>query len=168
MRAADPNKPWQDQLRPLRTEVEAVRKASGKLKYQIDRDLFQLLRKLCFEITEKDELVNVILDGLPEVARTRGVYPENAIRERFLKVERLARQLALVPGTNATIPQYVLSYMQSLFIIQPKELISQAELNNEPTDYSKLNTFEILDRTRWARIINYYYLVSIWKGSNHN
>lgn len=97
---------------------------------------------------EKDELVNIILDTLPEKAKMRGVYPENAIRERFLKVERLARQLALVPENDASIVTYVLSYLQSVLIIQPKELISQAELNNEPIDISKLSTFEILNRTR--------------------
>lgn len=96
----------------------------------------------------------MILDALPNQAKTRGVYPENAIRERFLKVERLARQLALVPAENATIVRYVLSYLQSVLIIQPKELISQAELKNEPIDYANLNTFEILDRTRF--VITYY------------
>lgn len=96
--------------------------------------------------------MTVILDALPDTAKTRGVYPENAIRERFLKVERLARQLALVPAENATIVKYILSYLQSVLIIQPKELISQAELNNEPIDYAKLNTFEILDRTRFVLI----------------
>lgn len=92
----------------------------------------------------------MILDALPETAKTRGVYTESAIRERFFKVERLARQLALVPEKDATLVQYVLSYIQSVFIIQPNELISQAELNNQPTDYSKLSTFEILDRTRYV------------------
>ena len=95
----------------------------------------------------------MILDALPDQAKSRGVYPENAIRERFLKVERLARQLALVPAENATIVKYILSYLQSVLIIQPKELISQAELNNEPIDYAKLNTFEILDRTRFVLCI---------------
>lgn len=99
---------------------------------------------------EQDELVKVIIDGLPEVARKRGVYSENAIRERFIKVEQLARQLALVPEKEATIVTYALSYLQSLLIIQPKELLSQAELNNEPVDFSQLNTFEILNRTRLA------------------
>lgn len=127
MRTVDTSQSWQHQLRPLKAEVEAVRKAS-----------------------EKDELVNVILDALPETAKSRGVYTESAIRERFFKVERLARQLALVPDKDAKLLHYVLSYIQSVFIIQPNELISQAELNNEPTDYSKLSTFEILDRTRYC------------------
>lgn len=35
LREADPTKPWQTQLRPLKTEVEAVRKASGELKSEV-------------------------------------------------------------------------------------------------------------------------------------
>lgn len=88
------------------------------------------------------------MNNLPDTAKTRGVYPENAIRERFIKVEQLARQLALVPEKDATLVTYALSYLQSVFVIQPKELISQAELNNEPVDFNQLNTFDILNRTR--------------------
>lgn len=113
--------------------------------------------------TEKDELVNVILDALPEKAKTRGVYPENAIRERFLKVERLARQLALVPEKDASIVTYILSYLQSALVIQPNELISQAELNNEAIDFSKLSTFDILDRTRFVPFLSFLtsYIIEI-------
>lgn len=88
------------------------------------------------------------MDGLPDLAKKRGVYPENAIRERFLRVEQLARRLALVPEKDATIASYVLSYLQSMLIISPKELISQAELNNEPVDFNQLSTFDILNRAR--------------------
>lgn len=90
----------------------------------------------------------MIVDSLPETAKTRGVFTETALRERFLKVEQLARRLALVPEKNATIVTYALSYLQSMLIIQPKELISKAELNNEPVDFTQLNTYEILNRTR--------------------
>lgn len=34
MRTIDPKKSWQEQLRPLKAEVEAVRKASGKIVYE--------------------------------------------------------------------------------------------------------------------------------------
>lgn len=88
------------------------------------------------------------MSGVPAEAKTRGVYPESAIRERFLKVEKLARKLALVKSDDDGIPTYVLSYLQAALIAQPKELISAAELNNEPVDVSQLNTFDILDRTR--------------------
>lgn len=33
MRTVDTKQPWQKQLRPLKAEVEAVRKASGKTEY---------------------------------------------------------------------------------------------------------------------------------------
>lgn len=125
MRTTDPKAPWQKQLRPLQNEVAAIRNAA-----------------------EGDELVKLVLNSLPAEAKARGVYPENAIRERFLKVEKLARQLALVPEEGAGIPTYVLSYLQSALVLQPNELISPAELNNEPIDVQKLSTFDVLNRTR--------------------
>lgn len=125
MRTIDPKAPWQKQLRPLQNEVAAIRNAA-----------------------EGDELVKLVLDSLPAEAKARGVYPENAVRERFIKVEQLARRLALVPEEGAGIPTYIISYLQSALVIQPIELISPAELNNEPIDVSKLSTFDILNRTR--------------------
>lgn len=127
MRSTDPKLSWQKQLRPLENEVAAIRNAA-----------------------EGDELVKLVLDGLPTQAQSRGIYPENAIRERFLKVEKLARQLALVPDGGAGIPTYILSYLQAALIIQPSELISPTELNNEPINVEKLSTFDILNRTRWV------------------
>lgn len=100
--------------------------------------------------TEGDDLVKIILESLPAEAKARGVYPEDALRERFLKVEKLARRLALVPGDGATLPKYLLSYVQAALVIQPSEVITEAELNNEPFDFSELNTFEILNRTRYV------------------
>lgn len=97
---------------------------------------------------EGDDLVKTILENLPNEAKTRGVYPEDALRERFLKVEKLARQLALVPAEGAGLPKYIISYVQAALVIQPNELITEAELNNEPFDVSKLSTFDILNRTR--------------------
>lgn len=88
------------------------------------------------------------MDNLPKEAKTRGVYPEDALRERFLKVEQLARRLALVPAEGASLPKYFLSYVQAALIVQPNELITDAELNNEPFDFSQLNTFDILNRAR--------------------
>lgn len=97
---------------------------------------------------EGDDLVKTVLENLPAEAKNRGVYPEDALRERFLKVEKLARRLALVPADGASLPKYLLSYVQAALVIQPNELITEAELNNEPFDFSQLNTFEILNRAR--------------------
>lgn len=88
------------------------------------------------------------MENLPKEAKTRGVYPEDALRARFLKVEKLARRLALVPAEGAGLPKYLLSYVQAALVIQPSEVITAAELNNEPFDFNQLNTFEILNRAR--------------------
>lgn len=99
-------------------------------------------------ISEGDELVNVIINNLSIEATERGVFPEDALRERFLNVERIARKLAIVPSQGASLPKYFLSYLQSIFILKPSEPISQDELQNKPFDYSKLDTYDILNRAR--------------------
>lgn len=86
--------------------------------------------------------------GIPEAAKERGVYPEDALRERFLKVEKVSRQLALVPEEGARLHMYVLSYIQSLLLLKAANPIPQAELNDEKVDFSKLSTNEILQRAR--------------------
>lgn len=90
------------------------------------------------------------MQGVPEEARTRGVYPEDALRERFIKVEKLARRLAIVPASDARLPIYLLSYIQSMFILTPDNPISKEELNNEPVDFSKFDTYDILNRAKYA------------------
>lgn len=101
-----------------------------------------------FIFAEGDELVLTVLKGVTEEARKRGVYPEDALRERYFKVDKLARRLAMVPENGARLPIYLLSYLQSMFIITPSEPISQAELKNEPFDFSQLDTFDILNRAK--------------------
>lgn len=48
----------------------------------------RLKRKNCIFFTAKDDaLVNAVVEGIPEEASKRGVFPEDALRERFLKVK---------------------------------------------------------------------------------
>lgn len=97
---------------------------------------------------EGDELVKVVLDGVPAEAKTRGVYPEEALRERFVKVEQLARRCAIVPAENATLPTYLLSFVQSVFILTPSSVLTAAELRDEPVDVSGFDTYDILNRAK--------------------
>lgn len=101
-----------------------------------------------FLIAEGDELVIVVLENLPKEARERGVFPEDALRERFLNVERIARRVALVPEAGASLPVYLMSYIQSVLILRPDEPISQEELENKKFDFSKLDTYDILNRAK--------------------
>lgn len=126
IRAGCPGVPWKDQLRPLDAEISAVRKAASP----------------------KDELVNAVIVAIPSEARDRGVFPEDALRERFLKVEQVARNMALVPENGAALPVHVLSYIQALFLFKSASPIPQAELVDEQVDFSHLNTNDILQRAR--------------------
>lgn len=101
-----------------------------------------------FLSAENDELVDAVLKAIPKEARERGVYPEDALRERFLKVEKVARTLALVPEEGAALPIHILSYIQSLLLIKAASPIPQSELNDDKVDFGKLNTNEILQRAR--------------------
>nr|CAD7394450.1 unnamed protein product [Timema cristinae] len=121
------NVPWHEQLRPLTCEISAINSAASP----------------------DDEFVSAVLNGIPREAVQRGVYPETALRERFLKIEREARRLALVPDTGASLPVYFLSYLQSFFLIPNVRTISQAELGDEPVSFEELDTYDILLRARY-------------------
>lgn len=126
IRSGQPGKSWREQLRPLKDEIGAVARAA-----------------------EGDELVGVVLKALPEAAKNRGVYPEDALRERFIKVEEVSRRLALVPAEGARLPMYFLSFLQAALIAKPDVPISKDELENKPFDFSKLDTYDILNRARY-------------------
>ncbi|KAG4075514.1 hypothetical protein HA402_003339 [Bradysia odoriphaga] len=126
LKSGEPGTSWQLKLRPLGSEVSSISRAA-----------------------EGDELVTVVLKGVPAEARSRGVYPEDALRERFVKVEKLARQLALVPAEGARLPIYLLSFLQAMFIIRPSNPITEEELNNEPVDFSQFDTYDILNRAKY-------------------
>lgn len=95
-----------------------------------------------------DELVQAVLAGIPKEATERGVFPEDALRERFIKVEKVAKALALVPEHGGRLPLFVLSWIQSKLLFDATCPIPQAELNDERVDFSKLTTNEILQRAR--------------------
>ncbi|XP_011262287.2 LOW QUALITY PROTEIN: MICOS complex subunit Mic60 [Camponotus floridanus] len=114
-------------IRPLEPEIKAVSKAAPK----------------------EDPLVCAAIQSIPEEAAKRGVFPEIALRERFLKVESVARRLAMVPEEGAALPIYLLSYLQSFLIIKTANSIPKKELEDEPIDVNSLNTYDILQRARY-------------------
>ncbi|XP_030559150.1 MICOS complex subunit Mic60 [Drosophila novamexicana] len=126
VRTATPGVHYKDKLRPLKNEISAIAK-----------------------VAEGDELVIAVLENMPKEAQERGVFPEDALRERFLNVERIARRLAMVPENGGSLPIYFLSFLQSLFILRPDNPVSRDELENKPFDYSKLDTYDILNRARY-------------------
>lgn len=81
--------------------------------------------------------------------RCLGIFPKEALKERFTEVEKLARRLDLVPAEGAPLLVYLLSYIQSLLLIKSASRIPQYELNNERVDFSTLSTNDILYRAKF-------------------
>ncbi|KAG5319890.1 MIC60 protein, partial [Acromyrmex heyeri] len=114
-------------IKPLEPEIKAIFKAAPK----------------------EDALVHAAIQTIPEEAAKRGVFSEDTLRERFLKVESVARRLAMVPEGGAALPVYLLSCLQSFLIIKTANPIPKRELEDEPIDVNSLNTYDILQRARY-------------------
>ncbi|XP_071455132.1 MICOS complex subunit Mic60 [Hetaerina americana] len=129
--------PWEDRLKPLKAEVEAIHASAPN----------------------HDELTTTVLAGIPHQAIARGVYPEDALRERFLKVEKVARRVALVGENGAALPVFLLSFLQSMLVWRGAGGsagggssiygIPEEELADSPVDVRKLDTYDVLDRARY-------------------
>lgn len=126
MRAGQPGVSWKENLRPLGNEIRAVEIAA-----------------------EGDALVAAVVTGLPKEAVKRGVYPEDALRERFIRVDHIARRLALVPEGGARLPIYILSFLQSMLIITPSNPISKDELQDKPVDFAQFDNYDVLNRAKY-------------------
>ncbi|XP_018313441.1 MICOS complex subunit Mic60 isoform X3 [Mycetomoellerius zeteki] len=131
----------------LARTVKAVQ--SGALKDKVIKPLEPEIKAICKAAPKEDPLVRAAIQTIPEEAAKRGVFPEDTLRERFLKVESVARRLAMVPEGGAALPIYLLSYLQSFLIIKTANPIPKRELEDEPIDVDSLNTYDILQRARY-------------------
>ncbi|XP_058797751.1 MICOS complex subunit Mic60-like [Phymastichus coffea] len=127
VKAAPPGTAPEEALRPLEPEIKAIAKAAPK----------------------DDAFVSAAIKGIPTEAVKRGVYPEDALRERFIKVEQMARKLALVPEQGASLPLYLLSYLQSFLLVKAASPIPKHELDDKPIDVESLDTYGVLQRARY-------------------
>ncbi|KAK0098710.1 hypothetical protein PV326_004864 [Microctonus aethiopoides] len=127
IRVSSPGTSSDESIRPLEAEIKAVAKVAPK----------------------DDALVQASLAAIPEEAVKRGVFPEDVLRKRFLKVEHMARRLALVPEEGASLPIYLLSYLQNFLLIKSVNPIPKGEIEDQPIDISKLDTYDILNRARY-------------------
>lgn len=119
-------KNWEEQLKPLASEVTAISR-TGEIE---------------------GKFVQAVLGAIPEEAIHRGVFTEDALKDRFFKVDRVCRQVAMIDERGGNLLKFALSYLQSLFVF-PNTNLPAVELSDEPFDVSKLNTFDILDRAKW-------------------
>ncbi|CAH0721099.1 unnamed protein product, partial [Brenthis ino] len=102
------------------------------------------------EIAGKDDkLVQTVLNGIPQEVREKGILTEKTLRERFDRLEKTAVKVALIGRDGASLPVYFLSWLQSKLLFQKFAEIPKDELDNQPTDFTALDTFDIIQRARY-------------------
>jgi len=125
---------WDEKLKPLSKEIEIVKTAAGG-----------------------DEFVEVVLSSISPVALERGVYTEDSLKERFAKVEMVARKVAGVGEEGGSLLTFGLSYLQSILMVNLEERNPGSLLG---IDMSKVSTIDLvtmakhsLDRGDLARAV---------------
>ncbi|TNN17506.1 MICOS complex subunit Mic60 [Schistosoma japonicum] len=111
---------------------------------------------------------SIILDSLSNDIVENGVWTENGLKKRFEKVYNVCRNVALIDETSGSLWEYVLSWLQSVLIIDVKYKCLQAISRIKPNiigdsyfqyveDYnsikqmdSKPDSFQLLSSARFA------------------
>lgn len=112
---------WEQQLKPLNPEISAIREA-------------------CIS----NPMIVTILEAIPDAAICRGVWTETALAERFERVNKICRRVAMIDETGGSLFKFFISYVQSFFVFRSSRVFSQSEEIN-PSD---LSTFALLDNAR--------------------
>lgn len=125
---ADDSKSWEEQLKPLNEQIAAIKVAAG----------------------ESNPYIKAVLDSVSGEAINRGVYAEEALRERFLKVERICKRVSMIGDNGGSLIRYLLSYVQSFLILNAFEYLPGTEVRDEEVAVDSLSTYEILARARYC------------------
>ncbi len=106
-----------------------------------DRRTFGTELKSLRTAADRDPFIVNVLDSIPQKAVDgEGIQSKASLGERFRRVKRVCRRVALVPETGGGIGTYALSYIQSALTLNawfPGEKME----NNEP---DSLHTFDLL------------------------
>ena len=111
-----------DRPYPIHSEVESIRRA-----------------------TSDNDVVGKVLDSLSDDVLHRGVYTEESLRRRFPKVKRVCQQVAMVGEDGGGVWSYLVSYLQSLFVMETR-------IASPPTsiDPDELDTHKVLSLATYA------------------
>lgn len=112
-----------------------------------DRHSLQQEVKVLCDAAKDDPFILVVLNSLPRRAvSASGIQGEGGLRERFSKVKRICRRVALVPERGGGMGTYALSYMQSLLVVSWRFVGRLTRDCEDYEDLKKLDTFDILER----------------------
>jgi len=96
------------------------------------------------DIAGSSEFVRAVINGIPETALNRGVYTQQALTDRFGRVESVARKVANVGDEGGSLMKYGLSYLQSLLLVNTAK--RSPKMEDEPISVNDLSTVDILTK----------------------
>ncbi|XP_026272523.1 MICOS complex subunit Mic60 isoform X1 [Frankliniella occidentalis] len=97
---------------------------------------------------ENDQLVAAVVKGIPEEALKRGVFTEEALIERFKKVEKVTKGVALVPEEGGSLSLYMLSWIQS-FLLSSVRDYTHSSVKLSQTVPQNISTLEAIQEARY-------------------
>jgi len=114
-----------ESMKPLKSEISTIKSMAGE-----------------------NEFVGAIVSGIPATAVERGVYTEQGLRDRFNRVETVARRVGSIGSEGGSLIRYGLSYLQSLLLVDTMQRTPTP--TEEPIDVSELSTSDILNLARFS------------------
>lgn len=115
---------WEEKLKPLIKEVQQVQLAAGK----------------------EDKFAEVVLASISQISMERGVFTEDSLKEKFCKVEKIARRVAGIGEEGGSLLAFGLSYLQSLLVV---DLAHRAPVDTmEMVDLSTISTIDLVSLAR--------------------
>ncbi|CAF0905350.1 unnamed protein product [Didymodactylos carnosus] len=138
---------------------------SGEGTEHLNNDIDTIL-----QIVPDERFVQVLVSELKLNSSTDALHTsEDSLRERFQRVKTLCKRLSMVDQNHHSLMTYILSYLQSLFIIHPRHAQKYDENEDETTlDLSHLSTFSILnyvqnyiDHDQWLNALR---LIQLLRG----
>ncbi|XP_042211943.1 MICOS complex subunit MIC60-like isoform X2 [Homarus americanus] len=125
---SDGAKSWEEQLKPLGDQIATIRAAAG----------------------EGNPYITTVLNAVSEEAMARGVFTEEALRERFMKVDRICKRVSMIGDNGGSLIKYLLSYVQSFLVLNAFEYLPGTEVRDEELAVDSLSTYDILARARYC------------------
>lgn len=96
-------------------------------------------------VTNNDKVVCGVFDSLSHDVIHRGIYLEESLRQRFPKVKKACREVAMVGEDGGGVWSYFISYLQSLFLFEKDVFSLPSAVHHE-----ELDTFKILSFASYA------------------
>jgi mitofilin len=92
------------------------------------------------EAGDNHPFVNKVIQTIPEEAIQVGVWTEEELLKRFVKIKKICCQVSMVNEAGGSLLKYLVSYLHSLFVVEYASTVNA----NEEIDVEGLDTYKIL------------------------